>query len=381
MAAVELQGVGKDYGGTAGVHDVTLSIADGEFCVFIGPSGCGKSTLLRMIAGLEDITRGEMRIGGRRVNERAPSERDVAMVFQSYALYPHLDVSSNLGFALKLARTPAAEAQARIGEVARLLQIEHLLGRKPRELSGGQRQRVAIGRALVRRPGVFLFDEPLSNLDTALREQTRREIARLHRSQAGASSVYVTHDQVEAMTLADRMVLLRPPEPGTLRSSVAQMGKPMELYHRPCNRFVASFLGSPRMNFLSARVGEVREHMADLALADLALADGTVWNLPVVAGSLASGDTATLGIRAEHLLPVALQGLAGLLAPLQSRVETVERLGDQTLVFGRGPAGELVLRLADQAPVAIGDPLHLTAHMDQVHVFAANGAAVRRFAS
>jgi multiple sugar transport system ATP-binding protein len=376
MAAVELQGVGKDYGGTAGVHDVSLSIADGEFCVFIGPSGCGKSTLLRMIAGLEDITRGEMRIGGRRVNDLAPSERDVAMVFQSYALYPHLDVSSNLGFALKLARTPAAEAKARIGEVARLLQIEHLLGRKPRELSGGQRQRVAIGRALVRRPGVFLFDEPLSNLDTALREQTRREIAKLHRSQAGASSVYVTHDQVEAMTLADRMVLLRPPEPGTLRSSVAQMGKPMELYHRPCNRFVAGFLGSPRMNFLSARVGAVREQMADLALAD-----GTVWSLPVQASALASGDTATLGIRAEHLLPVAPQGLAGLLAPLQSRVETVERLGDQTLVFGRGPAGELVLRLADQAPVAIGDPLHLTAHMDQVHVFAANGAAVRRFAS
>jgi multiple sugar transport system ATP-binding protein len=375
MAAVELQGVGKDYGGTAGVHDVSLSIADGEFCVFIGPSGCGKSTLLRMIAGLEDITRGEMRIGGRRVNELAPSERDVAMVFQSYALYPHLDVSSNLGFALKLARTPAAEAQARIGEVARLLQIEHLLDRKPRELSGGQRQRVAIGRALVRRPGVFLFDEPLSNLDTALREQTRREIAKLHRSQAGATSVYVTHDQVEAMTLADRMVLLRPPEAGTRRSSVAQVGQPMQLYHRPCSRFVAGFLGSPRMNFLEARVAAVSDHTAHLALAD-----GTVWCLPVVAGALAPGDTAALGIRAEHLLPAAPEGRPGWLAALRCRAETIERLGDQTLVFGGGPAGELVLRLGDDVRVSVGDALQLTVHEDHVHVFAADGMAVRRFA-
>jgi multiple sugar transport system ATP-binding protein len=358
MAAVELEAVGKDYAGIPGVHDVSLSIADGEFCVFVGPSGCGKSTLLRMVAGLEDITRGELRIGGQRVNERAPSERDVAMVFQSYALYPHLDVSDNLGFALKLARTPAAEARARIGEVARLLQIEHLLSRKPKELSGGQRQRVAIGRALVRRPGVFLFDEPLSNLDAALREQTRREIARLHRSEAGATSIYVTHDQVEAMTLGDRMVLLRPPEPGTLRSSVAQVGAPMDLYHRPCDRFVAGFLGSPRMNFLKGRVGAI-----DGIAAELVLADGTAWSLPVREGSLAVGQDVTLGIRAEHLQPVAPAGQVGLLQPLPGRVEAVER----------------VLKVDHDEGVVAGEAMHLTAPSPHVHVFAADGTAVRHF--
>ena len=376
MAAVELNGLGKDYGAAPSVHDVSLSIADGEFCVFVGPSGCGKSTLLRMIAGLEDITRGELRIAGRRVNERAPSERDVAMVFQSYALYPHLDVGENIGFALRLARTPAAQALARITEVARLLQIEHLLHRKPKELSGGQRQRVAIGRALVRRPGVFLFDEPLSNLDAALREQTRREIARLHRSQSGATSIYVTHDQVEAMTLGDRMVLLRPPEAGTLRSSVAQVGTPMDLYHRPCNRFVASFLGSPRMNFLNARVAALSDHKAELLLQG-----GMRWLLPVASGAadaLLVDQPVTLGIRPEHLLPVAAHGQPGLPSPLVGAVDGVERLGDQTLVFSNGPAGELVLRLPNEVPVAVGDPLHLTAHPDHVHVFAADGTAVCR---
>jgi multiple sugar transport system ATP-binding protein len=375
MAAVELDAVGKDYAGIPGVHDVSLSIADGEFCVFVGPSGCGKSTLLRMVAGLEDISRGELRIGGQRVNDRAPSERDVAMVFQSYALYPHLDVAENLGFALKLARTPAAEARARIGEVARLLQIEHLLGRKPKELSGGQRQRVAIGRALVRRPGVFLFDEPLSNLDAALREQTRREIARLHRSEAGATSIYVTHDQVEAMTLGDRMVLLRPPEPGTLRSSVAQVGAPMDLYHRPCDLFVAGFLGSPRMNFLQGRVAAI-----DGMAAEVALTDGTVWPLPVQAGRLAVGQDVTLGVRAEHLQPVAPEGQPGQLRPLSGRIEGVERLGDQTLVFCQGAVGELVVKVARDERLVAGVPVHLTALVEQVHVFAADGQAVRSYA-
>jgi multiple sugar transport system ATP-binding protein len=375
MAAVELQTLGKDYGATPSVHDVSLSVADGEFCVFVGPSGCGKSTLLRMIAGLEDITRGELRIGGRRVNELAPSERDVAMVFQSYALYPHLDVGENLGFALRIARTPSAQAKARIEEVARLLQIEHLLDRKPRELSGGQRQRVAIGRALVRQPGVFLFDEPLSNLDAALREQTRREIARLHRSQAGATSIYVTHDQVEAMTLADRMVLLRPPEPGTLRSSIAQVGAPMDLYHRPCNRFVASFLGSPRMNFLTGRVGARSAHAVEIAFDD-----GTHWLLPFDPGALVSGETATVGIRAEHLLQVTAGGQPGLPSPLACRADTVERLGDQTLVFCSSGAGELALRVADAVQVSAGSPLHVTAHPDHLHLFAADGVAVARVA-
>jgi multiple sugar transport system ATP-binding protein len=371
MAAVQLQGVGKAYGAVQSVHDVSLDIAEGEFCVFVGPSGCGKSTLLRMVAGLEDITRGELRIAGQRVNEKAPSERDVAMVFQSYALYPHLDVADNLGFALQLARTPRADITKRVAEVARLLQIDHLLTRKPRELSGGQRQRVAIGRALVRSPGVFLFDEPLSNLDAALREQTRREIARLHRAQGRASSIYVTHDQVEAMTLADRMVLLQPLAPGALRSSIAQQGKPLELYHRPRNKFVAGFLGSPRMNFVPAAV-----QSRSASGVVLQLVDGSAVVLPVDASRLALGEPVTLGLRPEHLQAVPPEGRPGFTTPLVGQVQWLEQLGDQTLAYLDGPGTELVVCLEPGDTPAAGHTLHLAAPLAQAHVFGADGEAV-----
>jgi len=244
MTDVSLSGVEKRFGEALVIRDVSLDIADGELCVFVGPSGCGKSTLLRLVAGLEDPTAGDIVFDGERVNDRPPAARGIAMVFQSYALYPHMTVRDNMAFGLKLARYGRDGIAARIAEAARTLQIEPLLDRKPRELSGGQRQRVAIGRAIVREPGVFLFDEPLSNLDAALRVQMRVEIARLHREIA-ATMIYVTHDQVEAMTLAERIVVLN-------EGAVEQVGPPLELYERPRNMFVAGFIGSPRMNFIEA---------------------------------------------------------------------------------------------------------------------------------
>ena len=267
MASISLKSVQKSYGNhTAVIRDVDLEIGAHEFCVFLGPSGCGKSTLLRMIAGLEDVSGGELRIDGALMNEVAPAERGVAMVFQSYALFPHMTVYENIGFGLKLAKTPKEELDRRVREAARVLQLEPLLERKPKELSGGQRQRVAIGRAIVRQPGVFLFDEPLSNLDATLRGQTRIEIARLHKQFAHASVVYVTHDQVEAMTLADKIVLLRAGPDVQRLGSIAQVGTPLELYHRPRNRFVAGFIGSPQMNFLPATVLESGPALVRVAL-------------------------------------------------------------------------------------------------------------------
>ncbi|MBN8488589.1 MAG: ATP-binding cassette domain-containing protein, partial [Burkholderiales bacterium] len=248
MAGIQLDSICKTYAnGAPVIHRVDLDIREGEFCVFIGPSGCGKSTLLRMIAGLEDISDGELRIGGTRMNEVPPARRGVAMVFQSYALFPHLTVEQNLAFGMQLAGLDKELIRRKVDEAARILQLTHLLARKPKALSGGQRQRVAIGRAIVREPGVFLFDEPLSNLDAALRVQTRFEIAKIHRDFGRASTVYVTHDQVEAMTLADRILLLNAGEAVAREGSVAQCGTPLELYHRPRNRFVAGFIGSPRM--------------------------------------------------------------------------------------------------------------------------------------
>ncbi|MDT7838483.1 ABC transporter ATP-binding protein [Aquabacterium sp. OR-4] len=380
MAGLIFDRLGKAYGSAQqpveSVRDVSLEIADGEFCVFVGPSGCGKSTLLRMVAGLENITRGELRIGGQRVNELAPSERDVAMVFQSYALYPHLDVADNLGFAMRIAGTPAAERQQRVAEVARLLQIDHLLARKPRELSGGQRQRVAIGRAMVRQPGVFLFDEPLSNLDAGLREQTRREIARLHRAQGRAASIYVTHDQVEAMTLADRMVLLQPlAAADARRGSVAQQGAPMDLYLRPRNRFVAGFLGSPRMNFVPARVRQ-----RDALGVQVQLPNDQTLHLPHNPQHLADGEAVTLGLRPEHLCPVPPDGLPGHLQPLAARVQWRELLGDQVLLYLEGPGTELVLALPGSGDgpgtPQPGEVLHLAAPLARVHLFNADDEAV-----
>src|SRR5580692_119036 len=258
MASITLTNVGKTYGANAPViSNVQLAVGKNEFCVFLGPSGCGKSTLLRMVAGLESITQGELRIDGELMNDVPPAKRRVAMVFQNYALYPHMSVYENMAFGLRQAKIDKATIDSKVRRTAATLQLDTLLERRPAALSGGQRQRVAIGRAIVREPGVFLFDEPLSNLDATLRVQTRIEIARLHREFAKASVVYVTHDQIEAMTLADKIVLLHAGKDTERYGSIAQIGAPLELYHRPKSRFVAGFIGSPRMNFLPGRVTSV----------------------------------------------------------------------------------------------------------------------------
>ncbi len=345
MAAISLHHVSKQYGHHAPVlRDVNLDIAEHEFCVFLGPSGCGKSTLLRIIAGLEDTTTGEVRIGGQRMNETPPAERGVAMVFQSYALFPHMSVFDNMGFGLRIAGVPKDEIRRRVTDAARVLQLDALLERKPKQLSGGQRQRVAIGRAIVREPKVFLFDEPLSNLDAALRGQTRIEIARLHSRYREASSVYVTHDQVEAMTLADKIVLLRSGDEVARMGSIAQVGAPLDLYHRPASLFVAGFIGSPRMNFLPAAIESIGDAAIALRLNDsgerLTLS-GRAWRQP-----LAVGESVTLGIRPEHL-SVTLDAQA--IEPECSIVRTVqvvEQLGETAYVHLDQPGGAPLLAKA-----------------------------------
>ena len=373
MAGLTLRSLSKSFDEVAVVKDVSLDIADGEFCVFVGPSGCGKSTLLRMIAGLEDITDGELRIGGERVNERAPSQRNVAMVFQNYALYPHMSVAENIGFGLGLAGVAKAVARERIAQIGQMLQITPLLDRKPASLSGGQRQRVAIGRALVREPGVFLFDEPLSNLDASLRAQTRVEIAKLHRQYARAASVYVTHDQVEAMTLADKIVLLRSGNDVLTLGSVAQVGTPLSLYREPANLFAATFLGSPKMNLLPARVTAI----ADDGLT-LATPEGHTLHAGVDGAGARLGDTLTLGARSEEL---RLQADAGV-DTLPCQVQWVERLGDMTYAYlGRaGSDTTLVARLDGRSTASVGDAVHLHWLPVACHAFDASGAALRRLA-
>ena len=376
MASITLDHLHKRYtAGVDAVRDVSLEIADGEFCVFVGPSGCGKSTLLRMIAGLEDITEGTLSIGGRRVNHLAPSERNVAMVFQNYALYPHLDVAQNIGFGLRLSGMSKRDIKVRVGQIATVLEIEHLLERKPRALSGGQRQRVAIGRALVRDPGVFLFDEPLSNLDAALRAQTRVEIARMHRDYGRASTVYVTHDQVEAMTLGDKIVLLHSGADMARHGSVAQVGAPMELYRHPRSLFVARFIGSPQMNFLSARVAS-----RDAAGAVLRLPDNTLVKAAVRADTLSDGAPVTLGVRSEHITLCADAAGHNVLA---GHVQWVEKLGDTTFAYVGSPTQTqpLVVRLPGEAPVGVGDGVGLRLAPEQLHVFDAEGNAVPRHAT
>ena len=371
MAGVQLSNIFKTYDGTTDViRDVSLNIADGEFCVFVGPSGCGKSTLLRMVAGLEDISRGEMLIGGARVNDLAPSERNVAMVFQNYALYPHLDVTENMAFGLRLTGMPKAEIRTRVERIAKTLEITHLLDRKPKSLSGGQRQRVAIGRALVRDPGVFLFDEPLSNLDASLRTQMRVEIARLHREYGRASTIYVTHDQVEAMTLADKIVLLHTGEDVRLHGSVAQVGAPMELYSNPRNLFVAGFIGSPRMNLVPAQIDSVGE-----AGVKLRLRDGSLVLAAVRASAAAVGMAVTLGVRSEHLS----LDLAGPGDSIETRVQWVEQLGDTTFAYLESAAAQApVLRLPGETPVSVGDTLRVRIPPKRAHVFDEKGMALER---
>ncbi len=355
MAQVVLETVTKRYpGDVLAVRSLDLSIRDGELVVLVGPSGCGKSTTLRMVAGLEEISEGELRIGDRRVNEVAPKDRDIAMVFQSYALYPHMSVFENMAFGLRLKRTPSAEVQERVRAAAATLGIVDLLGRKPKALSGGQRQRVAMGRAMVREPAVFLFDEPLSNLDAKLRVQMRVEIARLH-SRLASTMLYVTHDQVEAMTLADRIAVM---SVGLLQ----QLGTPMEVYHRPANRFVAGFVGSPAMNFLDGRIegrafvgGGLRLELPAAHLDRLAAA-------PL--GAL------TLGLRPQLFTPVE----TGEAAALRGRVDFVERMGAESFAHLDVEGGELlVARLDGDTPVAAGDVLELGCDAGRAHVFDAEG--------
>ncbi len=362
MANVTLKNICKSFGTVEISKNVNLEIQDGEFVVFVGPSGCGKSTLLRMIAGLEDITSGELFIGKEKVNDKPPMEREVGMVFQSYALYPHMNVEENMGFGLKLAGRPKAEIKKRVDEVARVLQLEKLLERKPKDLSGGQRQRVAIGRTLVREPKVFLFDEPLSNLDAALRVQMRIEISRLHQ-RLKSTMIYVTHDQVEAMTLADKIVALD-------LGFIAQVGKPLDLYHYPANKFVAGFIGSPKMNFMGCTV-----RAADATGVTASLPGGMEMRLPVDGSGLQPGEAVTLGIRPEHFV-AAEEGEFVLVG----QVTVVERLGYQTLVHAEVEGFEetITIRVDGAGKARENETIRMGIQPTACHLFRADGTACPR---
>ena len=350
MTGVTLNRVVKRYGDVQVIHGVDLDIADGEFCVFVGPSGCGKSTLLRMVAGLEETSSGAIRIGSRDVTKADPAERGVAMVFQTYALYPHMTVAENMGFGLKMTGHPKADIDRKVAEASRILKLDDYLARKPKALSGGQRQRVAIGRAIVRGPEVFLFDEPLSNLDAELRVEMRVEIARLHR-EIGATMIYVTHDQVEAMTLADKIVVLR-------KGKVEQVGAPLELYHNPDNKFVAGFIGSPAMNFVAGKVtgaGQVDS-------AALGGAVGVPMRLPD------PGAPVTLGLRPQHIL---------LTPGTTHRVDMTEALGGVSFLHVTAPSGEkLIIESREDPRVRPGDMVGIS--FDPAHVMAFDAKDERR---
>ena len=361
MADVKLTGVGKSFGDARILQNVNLDIRDGEFIVFVGPSGCGKSTLLRLIAGLEDITAGELRIGSRLVNDVPPAERGIAMVFQSYALYPHMNLYDNMAFGLQLNKMPKGEVDRLVQHAAKILGIQHLLDRKPKDLSGGQRQRVAIGRAIVRKPEVFLFDEPLSNLDTALRVRMRYEFAKLHKD-LQTTMIYVTHDQVEAMTLADRIVVLS-------AGKIEQVGSPLDLYNHPDNLFVAGFIGSPGMNFIEAEMvsGSATE-------ASVRLKDGALIRCAVAAQNAKAGDKVTLGIRPEHI--TRTPGANRLVA----QVTFVESLGSVTYAYCAfdGVQEDLTCELVGVVPVSDGDTLELGVDPDRCYLFDAAGKAFKR---
>jgi multiple sugar transport system ATP-binding protein len=351
MARISLKDVRKSYGTAQVIKGVDIEIEDGEFCVFVGPSGCGKSTLLRMIAGLEDITSGTLSIGDRLVNELPPAQRGVAMVFQSYAIFPHMTVRENVAFGLTVAGASKAEKDAKVAEAARILQMEHLLDRRPSQLSGGQRQRVAIGRAIVRQPQVFLFDEPLSNLDAALRMDMRMEIGKLHQ-QLGATMIYVTHDQVEAMTLADKIVVLKD-------GQVMQIGSPMELYHNPANLFVAGFLGAPSMNFLKVTVQALNGNRA--LVSNVALDPVEV---PTSNRMFKVGETALLGLRPQYLSVSQGQG------QLHGKVALTERLGAETVVEITLQEGNpLIAALSYDAVFPLGTLVNLSFDPSKAHLF------------
>jgi len=363
MGDLQIKALKKAYGDVQVLRGLDLDIKDGEFVVFVGPSGCGKSTLLRCIAGLEEITEGELYIGGKLVNEVPPSKRGIAMVFQSYALYPHMTVAENMAFGLKLAGASKKEITEAVQRAAAILQIEDYLERKPKALSGGQRQRVAIGRAIVRKPDVFLFDEPLSNLDAALRVQMRVELSRLH-GELKTTMVYVTHDQVEAMTLANRIVVIN-------KGMIEQVGSPLDLYHSPANLFVAGFIGSPKMNFLPCKLVS-----GDGETALVRLADGTAIRIKADAHGLAPETSLTLGVRPEHVVASAEP------APdaATGRVQVAEHLGDITYLYVDAPSCPTTLTIkADPTnPLSNGDAAHLVFPADHCYLFDPLGKTLPR---
>jgi ABC-type sugar transport system ATPase subunit len=358
---VELQNITKRYGGFQAVTDLSLGVEKGQFCALLGPSGCGKSTLLRMIAGLEEVTEGKILINGADVTDVPPAKRRIAMVFQSYALYPHLTVRQNIGFSLSVAHAPKQEIARRTNDTAKMLRLEELLDRRPAQLSGGQRQRVAIGRALVRDPEVFLFDEPLSNLDALLRVQMRIELAKLHKS-IGATMIYVTHDQVEAMTLADKIVVLD-------NGRIAQTGSPLELYNSPANRFVASFIGSPAMNFFAAtmRFGDGNDAGARIkGSQEMRIATR-------FSATARASDGFEIGIRPEH---VSLAPPGGEGTDLHGTVSIVEQLGNSTVIYVDTDAGQAVAESHGKDRTRSGDRVALRFDRANIHLFDADGIAV-----
>lgn len=360
MAMLSIDKITKAFGSLTVIPELSLTIEDGEFCVLVGPSGCGKSTLLRIIAGLEPISSGRVLVDGADMSDAEPPERGVAMVFQSYALYPHMNVARNIGFGLEIARTPAAEIGERVARAAGKLKLSSYLKRKPRELSGGQRQRVAIGRAMTRKPKLFLLDEPLSNLDAALRVGMRVEIARL-KAELGCTMIYVTHDQVEAMTLADKIVVMN-------GGRIEQIGSPLALYQRPANLFVAGFIGSPAMNLLKARVVAVAE-----GIATVSLATGPSLDI-AVSRPLESGDTVTLGIRPEHI--AIGDGQGGQSCPMTATM--VELLGSDTFIHVREGEETITIRDSLGRMARAGDRIAVSFPAAACHLFDANGQRVSR---
>src|SRR5882757_10814909 len=358
MATVKLTNIKKSFGDVDIIKGVSLGIEDREFCVFVGPSGCGKSTLLRLIAGLEEITGGDLFIDGVRSNDVPPPKRGLAMVFQSYALYPHMSVADNMGFSLKLGHVAKEERDKKVNDAARVLQLEPLLHRKPKELSGGQRQRVAIGRAIVRNPKVFLFDEPLSNLDAALRVRMRLELTKLHK-QLNATMIYVTHDQVEAMTMADKIVVMQ-------AGVIEQVGSPMDLYRSPRNLFVAGFIGSPRMNFLPVVAKE-----AGLTGVTVALPDSTVFHVPVASEWTEPGEKMTFGVRPEHLTLSSESGLP-------AQIQVVEHLGGESYLHVQIASGEtLVVKVDGETEASPNQQIQLKMNEKFMYLFDRNGDAMK----
>lgn len=361
MSDLTVRNLKKGFESLEIIKGIDLDIKDHEFVVFVGPSGCGKSTLLRLIAGLEEVTDGQIHLDGNDITHVAPAKRDLAMVFQSYALYPHMSVRKNMSFALELAGIDRSEIDRKVNEAARILELGHLLERKPKALSGGQRQRVAIGRSIVRNPKIFLFDEPLSNLDAALRVQMRLELARLHQ-ELKATMIYVTHDQVEALTLADKVVVLN-------AGRIEQVGPPLELYHYPVNQFVAGFIGTPKMAFLNGKVCT-----ADCATVTVALDCGPEYELPLDGSSLQIGDAVTLGVRPEHIDVTAAHA-----SPFQVTLDVAERLGADTFCYVKTGNGEmLTVRAAGDFDRGFGEVVGLVPDLAHCHLFDKDGWAIRK---